>query len=379
MEGPRACKKEELDKVIALINKTFRAPNGYDDTMGEEFNLMLSETNLNNMRIILEDGVPVANVNFYKSTILIENIPIKAASVGAVCSDVNSRGKGYSSVILDDCERLMKEESIRVMLVSGTRGLYLRRGCTIVGKCYEFIIPPSEESQVNIELLEYEDNLLETLTKLYSKESTRYYRTYEEFTRLLKGATTAWGNYTYRTYVVKASNNYSAYIVLRIINDKEGKWGSVVEAAGDRHIVYEALKEAIKLNSLKHIQYYCTLNDDSARILKEAKNEIRECNLLGTIKILDFKGLMTDLMPYFSQHVNRDIIENIRFYEEDSKYIISIKNERLEIDNIQDLTKLIFGCKENTATDIDNKQLISEFVSKVFPLPFVWPGNLNYQ
>jgi hypothetical protein len=296
-----------------------------------------------------------------------------------VCTDVNSRGKGYSSVILDDCERLMKEESIRVILVSGTRDLYLRRGCTIAGKCYEFIIPSSEESQVHIELLEYEHSLLETLTKLYSKESTRYHRTYEEFNGLLKGATTAWGNYTYKTYVVKASNNYSAYIVLRIINDKEGKWGSVVEAVGDRYIVFEALKEAIKLNLLKHIQYYCTFNDDSARILKEAKSEIRECNLLGTIKILDFEGLMTDLIPYFSQHVNKDIIENIRFHEEDSKYIISIKNERLEINNIQDLTKLVFGCKENTATDIDNKQLISEFVSKVFPLPFVWPGNLNYQ
>jgi predicted acetyltransferase len=379
MEGPRACKKEELDKVIGLINKTFRTPNNFKGTMGEEFNLMLSERNLNNMRIILEDKVPVADVNFYKSTILIEGTPIKAASIGAVCTDVNSRGKGYSSLLLDDCEKIMKEESIRLMLVSGTRELYLRRGCTVVGKCYKFIIEPSKECYRDIQLQEYEDYLLEAMTKIYNKECTRYYRTYEEFKSLLKGATTPWANFTFKTYVVKDSHDYSAYIVLKIINNKEGKWGYVVEAAGDRQAVNKALKEAIKLNSLKYIEYYCTFNDNSTNLFKKEKNEIIECDLQGTIKILDFQGLMMDLMPYFAQHANISIIENIRFYEEPNKYIFSLKNETLEINDIHNLTKLVFGSKQNIAGDFSDKPLLNEFVSKVFPLPFVWSANLNYQ
>ena len=379
MEGPRACEKEERREVISLINKTFRAANGYKPTMDEEFQLMLGDGNLDNMRIILQDGAPVANVNFYKSTILVEGIPVKAASVGAVCTDESSRGKGYSSILLDDCERLMRKDNIRLMLVSGTRSLYLRRGCTIVGKCYQFIIEPLEESHKNLQLQEYDDSLLEIMTKLYNKESTRYYRTFDEFKYLLKGATTPWANLTYKVYAVKDSEDYCGYIVLRVVNDKEGSWGSVVEAAGDRQTISKALEEAIRLSSLKYIQYFCTFNDESARVLKKEKKSFSEWNLLGTVKILDFQGLMEDLMPYFEQYADKDSMENISFSENDGRYIFNLNNETLEIDNIQNLTKLIFGSKEDIVREFTAKPLISEFISKVFPLPFVWTANLNYQ
>jgi hypothetical protein len=379
MEGPRGCRKEELDEVIGLINKTFRTANGYKPTMGEEFQLMLGEGNLENIRIILEDGVPAANVNFYKSTILIEGVPVKAASIGAVCTNTNSRGKGYSSIILDDCERLMKEDSTRLMLVSGTRSLYTRRGCTAVGKCYLFIIEPSEASRDNLQLQEYDDSLLEIMAKLYNKECTRYYRTHKEFKYLLKGATIPWAGFTYKTYVVKYAEDYCAYVVLRLVHDKEGISASVVEAAGDREIVYKALQEAIRLNSLKHIKYFCTFNDDSTRVLKKEKQYFSEWNLLGTVKILDFQGLMKDLMTYFAQYLDKGTIENIRFYEKGDKYIFSLKGETLEIDNIQDLTKLIFGSKEDTVREFADRPLINEFITRVFPLPFVWTANLNYQ
>jgi hypothetical protein len=379
MEGPRACRKEERSTVISLIDKTFRTANGYKPTMGEEFQLMLGEGNLDNMRIILEDGVPAANVNFYKSTILVEGVPVKAASIGAVCTDINSRGKGYSSIILDDCERLMKKDDTRLMLVSGTRSLYTRRGCAEVGKCYQFIIEPSKDSHDNLQLQEYDDSLLEIMTKLYNKESTRYYRTFEEFKYLLKGATTPWANYTYKVYAVKDSESYCSYIVLRVVNDKEGNWGAVVEAAGDRKTVTKALEEVIRLNSLKYIKYFCTFNDESARILKREEKSFTEWSLLGSIRILDFKGLMKDLIPYFQQYIDKDTAENIRFHEEDHKYIISLKSETLGIDNIQDLTKLIFGSKDHTCTEFKDKPLISEFIRNVFPMPFVWTANLNYQ
>lgn len=379
MEGPRACKKEELDKVIELINKVFRAPYGYGNTMGEEFKLMLSEGNLDNMRVIFEGGTPAANVNYYKSTILIEGIPINAASIGAVCTDDNSRGKGYASLLMDDCERIMKEENIRLMLVSGARSLYLRRGCTVSGKCFKFIIKPLKEREEHIQLVEYDDGLLEAMTKIYSRESTRYYRTLKEFKGLLEGATTDWAYFTFKTYLVKDYEDYCAYIVLRIADNEAGRWGYIKEAAGDRKLVYKALKEAMRINSLEYIQYQCTFNDGAVTVLSDSNIEVSHCDILGTIKILDFKGLMTDLMNYFKQHVSSEITDNLAFAEKEGKYIITIKDEKLEINNIQTITKIIFGNRESFEDSYSNKPLIKEFIKNVFPLPFVWPGNLNYQ
>jgi hypothetical protein len=378
MEGPRACKREERNKVIELINKTFREPGGYKSSMGEEFILLLGEENLDNMRIITEDGVPVADVNFYKSTILIEGIPVKAASIGAVCTAVNSRGKGYSSLLLDDCEGLMKEDNIRIMLVSGTRELYLRRGCCLVGSCYEFTIDPSEEVE-SIEVIELEDELFEEMIKLYSMEATRFYRTHHEFKYLLKGATTGWGSYSYKSYLIKEFHEYSSYVVLRIIHDEDGDWGEVVEAAGNREVIYKSFERLRRLNSLKYIKYTTVFNDESTEFLLRKNKAFVEFNLSGSLKILNFTGLMMDLMPYFAQYVDKEIIDNIRFYEQDGKYIFQIKDEIIEINDLKILTELIFGTMEGMKIVDPDKPNLIRFINSVFPLPFVWPGNLNYQ
>jgi predicted N-acetyltransferase YhbS len=379
MEGPRACKAEERTELLELINKTFRIPEGYSPSMGDEFELMLGEENLENMRIILEEGEPVSNVNFYKSTILVEGVPVKAASIGAVCTGSNSRGKGYSSLLLDDCERLMKEDEIRLILVSGTRSLYTRRGCALVGKCYEFTIEASESKNEDIQLCEFKEEQLPVLARIYSKESTRYYRTFKEFKGLLRGATTPWANYSYKTYVIRDSNDYCGYLVLRIINSNEGDWGSVVEAAGDRTALLKALEEAIRLNSLKYIQYFCTFNDASFDILKRQNRRLKELNLLGSVKILDFEGLMMDLMPYFSQYIDKNLLCDIKFREDNNKYVFSFINEIIEFEDVHDLTKLVFGSKDNLKRDFKDAPILRGFIEAVFPLPFVWTANLNYQ
>lgn len=72
MEGPRACKKEEFKDAINLINQIFRISQGHSPTMAEEFPHLLNEGNLENMRVIGEDGKVVSIVNYYITTVLIE-------------------------------------------------------------------------------------------------------------------------------------------------------------------------------------------------------------------------------------------------------------------------------------------------------------------
>jgi len=315
MEGPRACKKEEFEEVINLINHVFRISKGFKPTMKEEFPLLLNEENLKNIRVIIEDGKVVWTVSFYKTTSLIEGVPINAASVGSVCTDEKYRGKGYASMLLDDAEKIMREEDIDIMLVSGTRSLYLRKGCCKVGWCIKFEIPPEERINDSVELVEYSDGYLNEMTRIYNAEATRYYRSYYEFKNLLKGSTTPWGNFTYKIYLLKKSGMFEGYVILRIVHDNE-KRGEVVEFSGDRRIIYEGLKQMRVLLSLEQISVICPFNDWMVNIIREKKLTYEEINLLGTIKILNFARFMDKLRPYFRQYVDRDIVKSINFRED---------------------------------------------------------------
>jgi predicted acetyltransferase len=377
VEGPRACKKEEFKDAINLINQVFRTSQGHNPTMEEEFPLLLSEENLENMRVIVEDGKVVSIVNFYITTILIEGTPIKAASVGAVCTHEDYRGKGYSSLLLDDAEKEMKKKGVDVVLVSGDRSLYLRRGYCKAGWAIRFDVYPEELGE-DIELVEFENKYLIEVAKMYNKQPTRYYRSLFEFKNLLKGATTPWGNFTYKTYLIKKGDLLKGYVVLRIINDNPRK-GYVIEYSGDKRIIYESLKKMAAIYSLEYVRVPCTFNDDMVEVLKEKGVSYEEINLLGTVKILNFQQLMEKLKPYFLQYVEKDIIENLRFSEKENNYAFEIKNEILKIDDVVKLTKLVFGDKGFGMEVDDISPILKEFISTVFPLPFVWPGNLNFQ
>ncbi len=379
MEGPRACRKDELNGVLELINNCFRTSVGLKPTMGEEFPLLLGEDNLNNIRIILEDNKVVADVNFYPSEIMIEGFPIKAASIGAVCTDETARNKGYSSRILDDIEEIFKSKSIPLMLVSGTRGLYLRRGCCITGIGYKYRIEDMHTyyDDILLKIINF-DNIYPML-KIYNRENTRFYRKAQEFKGLLKGATTPWGNFNYKIFLVGSECGKEAYVILRIIDDKKERYGEIVEFAGDRSLVIKACYNLIKDEKLSHIIFYSTDKDhimDAANEFSIIKEKI---SLPGTIKIVDFISFMEQLKPYYSQYLDEKVLDKFVFEQHHGKYLFKYGNEVLEIDDMQTLTDIIFGSNKELNLKYDHCKCIKDILEKIFPIPFIWPDNINFQ
>lgn len=279
---------------------------------------------------------------------------------------------------MDDAEKRMKEEGVDVVLVSGDRDLYLRKGYCKAGYAIKFDAYPQEELKEDVELVEYEDKYLIEMAKMYNKQPTRYYRSLFEFKNLLKGRTIPWGSFTYQTYLVKKGGLLKGYVVLRIVHDNPRK-GYIIEYSGDANIIYESLKKIAAANSLEYVRVPCTFNDDMLGVVEEKGKSYEKINLLGTLKVLNFQQLMEKLKPYFLQYVEKDIVENIKFIEEEDNYVFEIKNEILKIDDVVKLTKLVFGDKGFGMEVDDISPNLKEFISTVFPLPFVWPGNLNFK
>ncbi|AWZ48939.1 GNAT family N-acetyltransferase [Clostridiaceae bacterium 14S0207] len=418
MEGPRETKNNEYEKVILLINNIFRTNKGYKPTMQYEFPILLNKDNRENMRIIVEDNKPVSCVNFVQREILVEGAKIDVASIGAVCTNKEYRGKGYSSLLLEDVEKKMYEDGVDLLLVSGTRALYQRRGCTMTRNFLSYKVLP-ENITIDFKIREYKNQDLEKIVPLYNSLSTRFYRSYNDFKKLIDSAVFPWGTFTYKRCVIVENEEVTGYIFIRIINEDILR-GEVVELFGSPNKIYNALKYLAYENKLEFIEYKVNTQDKINKLSKEVQSQ--SCYQEGTLKIINFEKFMCNLKPYFLQYIDRtilnelvfkveqigeieenkkevgvnykvldnnedgfkldvkeDILKDIELIKEHRIYKFIFKNQVIEINNVIDLNKLVFEGAESLKIDFKDKETLRKFITTVFPIPFVYVANLNYQ
>lgn len=383
MEGPRTARKEELQEVINLVNLVFRTSGNLNPTMGQEFPLLLGENNLDNMWVILEDGKVVSNINYYPTTISIENTKVKVASIGAVCTNPNFRGKGYASTILDNLELKVVNEGAEIMLVSGGRGLYRRKNCVDAGGFCKANLIPNTKVNGSITLSEINDDNIDEAIRIYNKEPIRFNRIYNEFKGFHKGVMTPWGNMFFKSYLINFNSKPIAYIVVRFFVDS--KRAEIREFAGDRASIIHGIYHLIKNKNLDKCTLTFHCNDVIKQCLEDYGVELKQVNQAGTVKILNFTSLMNSLKPYMEQYIPMETLQDLRFKEIDEKYFINLGNEQLEISNMGDLAQLIFGQTQedkNQFIQIKNKlssmPRLKKTLEIIFPIAFPWTDNMNF-
>lgn len=365
----------QFEKAVGLINEVFRSSTGHEPTMQSEFPLLISRQNMNNMIVAKHEGEVVSCVNFLPETIHVQNSLISAASIGAVCTSEDFRGVGLSSSLLDHAEEKMIRDGIDIMLVSGTRSLYKRRGCLELENFIEYEIKPSGMAP-EFEISPLEPSHIEGIIRSYHQISTRYSRTRDEFETLLVSATIPWGNFTYEKYALTKGSRFIGYIVIRIINSDK-KYGQVIEYFGKPDVIHCALSKLAYDLSLSFIKHYVH-NRDFINNMDSHCNG-KTCTLHGTLKLLNPEGLIRSLYPYFSQYINISVIEKMDFDFTPGSYSIRLDGELLEIGSLENLTRLIFEGTESTCIEKQHASNIIGILESMFPLPFIWTANLNYQ
>jgi predicted acetyltransferase len=383
MEGPRATKPEEVQSVIDLVNLVFRTGNQLKPTMGIEFPLLLCEANRDNMRIITEDGHPVSDINYYPASIAVERSTVRVASIGAVCTHPDYRGRNYATAILDDVEDKMRREGVEVMLVSGSRGLYLRRHCVKVGGFYKALLKPNKEQRKDLTLTEIDSSNIREAVHLYHQEAVRYHRTFQEFIQFHKGATTPWGNMYYKSYLIHIGGKAAAYMIVRFFTDTDR--AEVREFAGDRGTVISGIYKMIQDNSLTECSLVSARNDVINILLEEKGIQLQHQDQQGTLKILNYPSLMNSLKSYMRQYLPDDRMDLLKFEETDGEFMMAAGEETLTIDSMELLGQLLFSQREQEPLtdalfrdELADKPRLRQILSTVFPIPFPWTGNMNF-
>jgi len=373
IEGPRGARPEELEKVWGLINAVFRPQTR---SMHLEHSYMYGERNADNLRIMLDDGIPVSHYGTIIWNINVNGIVLKMACVGAVCTDEAHRGKGYATELLKDAEENFRAQSVDIVFISGPRGLYTRNGYSPAGLSRIFTVTGEAAQRIETsgyEIRPMENSDYELAGRLYDAKDVRYERSPEELPALIEDRLE--NEKPDRFFMVGFQGRDTAYFVLNPKRSPIALW----EYAGDTDAVVAGVALAMKkyeVSLTAHLPFHDVALTAALRALGLAEDIDTICS--HTIKILDFQNFMDKMLPLFAQRLDAVTLSRIRFENRAKGGLIICGDEEYILEEGDAVAKLVFSCPEYQRSGPPHAPgVIGEFIKRALPVPFVWPG-INY-
>ena len=359
----------KTDQIEAIeLSKSIFKPN-----MAEQFTLLFSESNWNHMFIAIDEGKIVSLVNYYPSFVQIGNCTIKVASIGSVCTKAEYRGQKLASRLLILAENQMKKEAIDLVIISGGGGIYTEFGSSLAGNVNEYLLDESlldDSEEIAIEL--FDQSYLPAMISIQNQESIRFIRKEHEFDQLLSSQTFPDSFATYPIHVIKQNQQTLGYIVG--ILPTEGDEFGIKEFAGDRKAIIKSFKLLLSFHKRNKIHFACDVHDEINNLLQN--HSFKRIHQHASFKIIDFCVLMKKLSPYFDTiYPNHGIL----FDFTDNHAVFTTNDEVYTVESSVLLSQLILGFDQPLNLQLDNCPNISQFFNKVFPIPFAWTNNINYQ
>ena len=134
IDGPRACQASEFEEVIALINQVFRA--GTNQDIRTDYPLVFNHSKMEYMRILKVDGVVVAHVPVWLREAVVGDDRLRIGIISPTVTHPDYRRRGYATLCLQDCIRIMEEEGSPVSVLwtlEATFPFYQQSGWEAVG------------------------------------------------------------------------------------------------------------------------------------------------------------------------------------------------------------------------------------------------------
>jgi len=227
-------KKSEYEKIQRFLESAYGHsynwfPLSYPQVWRKE------NTEFKNTFIIKEKGEIVSLVRIFPLPLILNGIEVNFAGIGAVATSYSHRGKGYMSVLLQECFKEMKKQKFPLSILWGDRYRYKNFGYEVAGKKV-FITITSRglaknkiESDKNTKRFQGEKEIFEKIIKAYNQHPYRKKRTKKEFKEIFKSVSSA-------TYYLQKKNKF-AYISISVETGFR-----IIEFGGDERLVLQILK-----------------------------------------------------------------------------------------------------------------------------------------
>jgi hypothetical protein len=294
------------------------------------------------------------------STIFLNGISLKVASLGSVSTLTEYRHQGFSTNIIEEIIKQNSKAKIDLLLVSGELELYKKLQCVKVGRVIRGSIDTRNNTvKYEIKLLNVENRKLraDTYHELYRKEKYRFLRTESHFKILLDSLWFRRVNYRMEFFEINQNNITIGYVAAFKKNDDNTV--IIMEYAGSRNALIEALPVINERMDGDKVVFNIHPDDITfIEICEKNKIQIRETFTQGTIRILNEESLIRKIQPILLEHFGqRYKLEMNGAYN----WNLVAKKYIEKIEGIGNLTRLLFG-----------------YESDGFKIPLMFTDDLNY-
>lgn len=292
VDGPRPARLDELDEVIRLTNAVFRTADGLAPTMGDEFPLFFCADNIDNLYVIRRENAVVSHVGVYEQTMKLRGIPLRIACVGAACTHLEHRGRGYAGALMDLAIERARASGNALMLISGDAGLYLGRGATRIAHMYRGHLRAEALADVSTSAVRaYRTDDLDAVVQLNGTRAEHYVWMPSDVETLI----TMHLNFGGRAWVYDQEGAIAGFLLVR--HQPPWQWepgdGKVVEVLGGVNTTRSLSAAAVRELALQALEFKTLLTHHGRRRTLEAIGVVCTAEPSEwTVKVLDLPAVL---------------------------------------------------------------------------------------
>lgn len=314
MDGPRACRVDELPALRRMENAVFRSEGG---DMFEEYPQIYGEHNAENLRIIADGERVVSCVGMAERWACLphvipivseteskrregfpsgRSVTVSCALIGGVATHPAYRGRGLATACLRDALAKARADGVDLAFISGGRRMYLRAGARAVGRGWRATMAAAAAGRCadpSLSVADWTpDREMAEVAAIYDREPVRWLRTLDDYRFFARSGHAVMRPCTIS--VVRRGGVIVAYL-LASAADESGQ-SCVFECAGERDAVAGALAAAMRARGASGLAIDLLDGDtDLRQRLTGLGIESAPASPYGTVLIVNFPSLMERL------------------------------------------------------------------------------------
>lgn len=359
MEEPRQPHHEEFKSVLNFLNSKLRENANW--SIATEYPTALTPNNIHNMRIITDENEAVLAHAVLKPLIIKSpHVVFKVGAIGSVVTSPEHRNKGYSTKIINECNRLATEQQCDITILWTDKfDFYRKFGYELAGTEYSFVI--EENFSMPNSNLKFKKDIkvsAEAIFRIYQTHTVNSVRSVEEINKFIQipqtNLYTAWDiNGQLMAYAAEGKGaDLSGYI---------HEWGGSVQNLMSLFSYIRKEKNTpITVITPKHAENLIThLREISA---------IENQGFLGMIKVVNFEQLSAKIKRAFRAEGIADIL----LEKQNNNYVFGIGKDYCTLENDSDFARLLFGPIDYTALEVFDVETVKK-LQKILPLKlWIW-------
>lgn len=355
--NPIVPSERDYPMVINFLNRNLRP--GAEWSIVNEYPTALSESQLHNMRVIIENGQIVSHAVFRPMIVKTPVGVFKVAGIGSVVTSPDHRGQGHSTQILEAClEAATAADCDFAILWTDLFDFYRRMDFELAGTEVTVVLDREVGPTAGWKYLVSSKVAPDALVRVFQQHSVSSHRSKEDVRLMLSipnsTVVTAW----------EPNGRLAAYAVVGKGADLNGyihEWGGSVSALlGLFSHLRNTLKRDLRLIAPSHATGILS------RLKESGCPEHR--GYLGMVRILKTESVFSKI----KRHARAIGLSELILEEENGSFKFGHQNQIYSTESKRDLVQLLFG-PESPSQLGKFDHSTAKILDRVLPIPFwIW-------